>query len=151
MRKIRNNRNPRYQEALNLAQENNEKLEKQIDHNYQTVLNLADIDSEITRVNQNVKKIVLNILPRNERLTDAFIKMSGKYSNLVNVLSRREDRLDLLEKELKNYVPDHWLFAEDDLENNTAEAVEDEPEPEQAEFNFGEDSKKYERKLRKPN
>mgnify|MGYP003676049555 FL=1 len=137
MKKTRNNRNPRYQEALNLAEENNEKLGKQIDHNYQTVLNLADIDSEITRLNQNIKKIALNVLPRNERLTDAYIKLAGRYSDMVNVLSRREDRLDLLEKELKNYVPDHWLFANDDSEDNAAEA-EDEPEPEQQEFDFGE-------------
>ena len=131
MKKIRNNRNPRYQEALNLAEENNEKLEKQIDHNYQTVLSLADTNSEITRLNQNVKKIALNVLPRNERLTDAYIKLSGRYSDMVNVLSRREDRIDLLEKELKNYVPDHWLFADDDSE------AEDEPEPEQQVFDFG--------------
>ena len=137
MKKIRNNRNPRYQEALNLAEENNEKLEKQIDHNYQTVLSLADTNSEITRLNQNVKKIALNVLPRNERLTDAYIKLGGRYSDMVNILSRREDRIDLLEKELKNYVPDHWLFAEDDSEDNAAEA-EDEPEPEQQEFDFGE-------------
>ena len=137
MRKIRNNRNPRYQEALNLAEENNEKLEKQIDHNYQTVLSLADTNSEITRLNQNVKKIALNVLPRNERLTDAYIKLTGRYSDMVNVLSRREDRLDLLEKELRNYAPDHWIFANDDSEDNAAEA-EDEPEPEQQEFDFGE-------------
>ena len=156
MKKTRNNRNPRYQEALNLAEENNKKLEKQIDHNFQTVLNLADIDSEITRVNQNIKKIALNVLPRNERLTDAYIKLSGRYSDMVNILSRREDRIDLLEKELKNYAPNHWLFSDDDLEDNAADDAaaaeeEDEPEPEQAEFNFGEDFKKYERKLRKPN
>ena len=137
MKKIRNNRNPRYQESLNLAEENNVLAEKQTEHNYQTVLNLADIDSEITRLNQNIKKIALNVLPRNERLTDAYIKLTGRYSDMVNVLSRREDRLDLLEKELKNYVPDHWLFANDDSEDNAAEA-EDEPEPEQQEFDFGE-------------
>ena len=136
MQKIRNNRNPRYQEALNLAEENNKKLEKQIDHNYQTVLNLADIDSEVSRLNKNIKNIALNVLPRNERLTDAYIKMSGRYSDMVNVLSSREGRIDLLEKELKNYVPDHWLFADDDSEDNAAE--EDEPEPEQQEFDFGE-------------
>ena len=137
MKKIRNNRNPRYQEALNLAEENNEKLEKQIDHNYQTVLSLADTNSEITRLNKNFKNIALNVLPRNERLTDAYIKLTGRYSDMVNVLSRREDRLDLLEKELRNYAPDHWIFANDDSEDNAAEA-EDEPEPEQQEFDFGE-------------
>ena len=137
MQKIRNNRNPRYQEALNLAEENNKKLEKQIDHNYQTVLNLADIDSEVSRLNKSIKNIALNVLPRNERLTDAYIKMSGRYSDMVNILSRREDRIDLLERELKNYVSDHWLFADDAADDEPEDNTED-PEPEQQEFDFGE-------------
>ena len=137
MQKIRNNRNPRYQEALNLAEENNKKLEKQIDHNYQTVLNLADIDSEVSRLNKSIKNIALNVLPRNERLTDAYIKMSGRYSDMVNLLSRREDRIDLLERELKNYVSDHWLFADDAADDEPEDNTED-PEPEQQEFDFGE-------------
>ena len=134
MKKIRNGRNPRYQEALNLAQENNVLAEKQTDHNFQTVLNLANIDSEI---------------PRNDRLTDAYIKLAGRYSDMVNLIRTREDRIDLLERELKNCDPEHWLFAEEDSEDNAAEA-EDEPEPDQ-EFDFGDDFKQYELKTRKPN
>ena len=137
MKKIRNNRNPRYQEALNLAEENNALAKKQTEHNFQNILNLSNIDSEITRIGLNIKKLALNVVPRNERLTDAYIKMSGRYSDIVNILSRREDRIDLLVRELKNYVPDHYLFAgdaaEDEPEDNT-----DEPEPEQQEFDFGE-------------
>ena len=58
MKKIRNNRNPRYQESLNLAEENNVLAEKQTEHNYQTVLNLASIDSEVARIRSNVKNLV---------------------------------------------------------------------------------------------
>ena len=77
MKKIRNGRNPRYQEALNLAQENNVLAEKQTDHNFQTVLNLANIDSEIARMGGNLKKLVNNVIPRNDRLTDAYIKLAN--------------------------------------------------------------------------
>ena len=137
MKKTRNNRNPRYQEALNLAEENNEKLGKQIDHNYQTVLNLANIDSSVTRIAANLNKLVESIIPRNYTVTDAYIKLAGRYSEMVNLVRTREDRIDLLERELKNCDPDHWLIAEEDSEDN-AEEAEDEPEPEQQEFDFGE-------------
>jgi len=149
MKKIRNGRNPRYQEALNLTQENNVLAEKQTDHNFQTVLNLANIDSEIARMGGNLKKLVNNVIPRNDRLTDAYIKLAGRYSDMVNLIRTREDRIDLLERELKNCDPEHWLFAEEDSEDNAAEA-EDEPEPDQ-EFDFGDDFKQYELKTRKPN
>jgi len=149
MKKIRNGRNPRYQEALNLAEENNVLAEKQTDHNFQTVLNLANIDSEIARMGGNLKKLVNNVIPRNDRLTDAYIKLAGRYSDMVNLVRTREDKIELLEKELKNYCPEHWLFAEEDSEDNAAEA-EDEPEPDQ-EFDFGDDFKQYELKTRKPN
>ena len=149
MKKIRNGRNPRYQEALNLAQENNVLAEKQTDHNFQTVLNLANIDSEIARMGGNLKKLVNNVIPRNDRLTDAYIKLAGRYSDMVNLVRTREDKIELLEKELKNYCPEHWLFAEEDSEDN-AEEAEDEPEPDQ-EFDFGDDFKQYELKNRKPN
>ena len=45
------------------------------------------------------------------------------------------------------------FVTKDDDDNDIVSSgeEEDEPEPEQAEFNFGEDFKKYERKLRKPN
>jgi hypothetical protein len=45
--------------------------------------------------------------------------MSGRYSDMVNILRSREDRLDLLERELRNYVPDHWLFADEAAEPMT--------------------------------
>ena len=38
MKKIRNNRNPRYQEALNLAEENNALAKKQTEHNFQNII-----------------------------------------------------------------------------------------------------------------
>ena len=71
MKKIRNNRNPRYQESLNLAEENNVLAEKQTEHNYQTVLNLANIDSSVTRIAANLNKLVESIIPRNYTVTDA--------------------------------------------------------------------------------
>ena len=140
MKKIRNNRNPRYQESLNLAEENNVLAEKQTEHNYQTVLNLANIDSEVTRIGSNLKNLVESIIPRNYTVTDAYIKLSGRYSDMVNLIRTREDKIQLLEKELKNYAPDHWLIAEEDSEDNADEEEEDEPEPEpeQQEFDFGE-------------
>jgi len=137
MKKIRNNRNPRYQESLNLAEENNVLAEKQTEHNYQTVLNLANIDSSVTRIAANLNKLVESIIPRNYTVTDAYIKLAGRYSEMVNLVRTREDRIDLLERELKNYVPEHWLFA-DDAADEDDEEDEPEPEPEQQEFDFGE-------------
>ena len=124
MKKIRNNRNPRYQESLNLAEENNVLAEKQTEHNYQTVLNLASIDSEVARIRSNVKNLVESIIPRNYTITDAYIKLAGRYSDMVNLLRTREDRLDLLERELKNCDPDHWLIAEEDSEDKGADAFQ---------------------------
>ena len=115
MKKIRNNRNPRYQESLNLA----------------------NIDSSVTRIAANLNKLVESIIPRNYTVTDAYIKLAGRYSEMVNLVRTREDRIDLLERELKNCDPDHWLIAEEDSEDN-AEEAEDETEPEQQEFDFGE-------------
>ena len=137
MKKIRNNRNPRYQESLNLAEENNVLAEKQTEHNYQTVLNLANIDSSVTRIAANLNKLVESIIPRNYTVTDAYIKLAGRYSEMVNLVRTREDRIDLLERELKNYVPEHWLFA-DDAADEDDEEDEPEPELEQQEFDFGE-------------
>jgi len=138
MKKIRNNRNPRYQESLNLAEENNVLAEKQTEHNYQTVLNLANIDSSVTRIAANLNKLVESIIPRNYTVTDAYIKLAGRYSEMVNLVRTREDRIDLLERELKNCDPDHWLIAEEDSEDNADEEEDEpEPEPEQQEFDFG--------------
>jgi hypothetical protein len=143
MRRIRKDRNPRYAEALNLAEENNRIL---TDNNFQNVLAVSNLESEVTRIKTQITKLASNVFPRNERLTDAYLKMSGRYSDMVNVLRTREDRIELLERELKNYVPDHWLFADaatDDEDNNE----DPEPEPVQTEFDFGE----YEIKHKKPN
>jgi len=52
MKKIRNGRNPRYQEALNLAEENNRLL---TDNNFQNVLAVSNLESEVTRIKQQRK------------------------------------------------------------------------------------------------
>ena len=143
MRRIRKDRNPRYAEALNLAEENNKLL---TDTNFQNVLAVANLESEVTRIKQQLTKLESNVYPRNERLTDAYLKMSGRYSDMVNILRSREDRLDLLERELRNYVPDHWLFA-DETAADDEDNEDSEPEPVQTEFDFEE----YDIKNRKPN
>ena len=142
-RYVRPNRNPRYQQALDLAEENNKLI---TDNNFQNVLAVSNLESEVTRIKQQMSKLAQNVFPRNEKLTDAYLRMSGRYSDMVNILRTREDRLELLERELRNYVPDHWLFADaaTDEEDNTEDP---EPEPVQTEFDFGE----YEIKHKKPN
>ena len=102
MKKIRKNRNPRYTEALNLAETNNNLLRE---NNFQNVLAVSNLESEVTRIKQQLTKLASNVFPRNERLTDAYLKMSGRYSDMVNILRSREDRLDLLERELRNMFP----------------------------------------------
>jgi len=148
MKKIRNGRNPRYQEALNLAEENNRLL---TDNNFQNVLAVSNLESEVTRIKQQITKLAGNIFPRNERLTDSYLKLSGRYGDMVNVLRVREDRIDLLERELKNYVPDHWLFADDAATDSEDDTEDPEPEPQQTEFDFGEEFRDYELRRRKPN
>jgi len=143
MKKIRKNRNPRYTEALNLAETNNNLLRE---NNFQNVLAVSNLESEVTRIKQQLTKLASNVFPRNERLTDAYLKMSGRYSDMVNILRSREDRLDLLERELRNYVPDHWLFA-DEATADDEDNEDSEPEPVQTEFDFEE----YDIKNRKPN
>jgi len=147
MKKIRNNRNPRYQEALNLAEENNQLLK---DNNFQNVLAVSNLESEVTRIKGYLERLAGNIIPRNEKLTDAYLKLTCRYTDMVGLLRTREDRLDLL-RELKICNPDHWLVAEDDSEENADAAEEDEPEPEskQLEFDFGPEFMEYELKYRK--
>ena len=70
---------------------------------------------------------------------------------MVNILRSREDRIDLLERELKNYVPDHWLFADDAAADAEDDTEDPEPEPQQTEFDFGEEFREYELRRRKPN
>ena len=62
-------------------------------------------------------------------------ELSGINQSLINRLESREARLDLVTNQLKNYVPDHWLFEDEqtDSEDNTNE----EPDPKQMEFDFG--------------
>jgi|TARA_S200002703_G_C3778308_1_gene239714 hypothetical protein len=147
-RYVRPNRNPRYQQSLDLAEENNKLI---TENNFQNVLAVSNLESEVTRIKQQISKLAQNVFPRNEKLTDAYLRMSGRYSDMVNILRSREDRIELLERELRNYVPDHWLFADEaaaDEEDNTEEP---EPEPEQTEFDFGDDFREYELKHRKPN
>ena len=134
MKKIRKGRNPRYQTALDLAKTNNNILKKQLDHNFNNVVDLAAIKVD-------VQTLTNNTVARNERLTDAYIKLSSRYWSMLNRLEAREARLDLVTRQLKNYVPDHWLFEDDsagDAEDNNSEP---EPEPQQMEFDFGEEFK----------
>ena len=132
--KLRKDRNPRYQTALDLAETNNDLMKQQTDHNFQTVLELADIGTDL-------KKLTNNTLIRNERLTDAYLKLSARYWDMLNKLTSRESRLDLVTQQLKNYVPDHWLFEEEDSATG-AEDNNSEPEPDpQMGFDFGDEFK----------
>jgi len=144
MKKIRNNRNPRYQEALNLAEENNQLLK---DNNFQNVLAVSNLESEVTRIKGYLERLAGNIIPRNEKLTDAYLKLTCRYTDMVSLLRTREDRLDLFERELKNCNPDHSLVA--DEEENNDEEEEPEPESKQLEFDFGPEFMEYELKYRK--
>ena len=126
--RVRKGRNPRYTEALNIASENNKLLKKQVDHNFNNVVDFAAIKLDL-------KTLLNNTTTRNEKLTDAYLKLSARYWDMINRLASRETRLDLVTQQLKNYVPDHWLFEDEqtDSEDNTNE----EPEPKQMEFDFG--------------
>ena len=132
--KLRKDRNPRYQTALDLAETNNNLMKQQTDHNFKTVLELADIGTDL-------KKLTNNTLIRNERLTDAYLKLSARYWDMLNKLTSRESRLDLVTQQLKNYVPDHGLFEEEDSATG-AEDNNSEPEPDpQMGFDFGDEFK----------
>jgi len=131
--RVRKDRNPRYAEALNIASENNKLLKENANENFNNVVDLADIKTDLKRLSKT-------IVTRNDNLTDAYIRISGRYWNLLTRLEAREARLELVTTQLKNYVPDHWLFeSESDEEDNTKE----EPEPtlktdeHQMEFDFG--------------
>ena len=140
MKKIRKGRNPRYQTALDLAETNNNILKKQIDHNFNNVVDLAAIKSDLLTLTTNTSR-------RNEKLTDAYLKLSARYWDMINRLAARETRLDLVTQQLRNYVPDHWLFEDEDLTTNS-EDNNNEPEPEssgadnhQMDFDFGSEFK----------
>mgnify|MGYP003149269891 CR=1 FL=1 len=137
--KLRKNRNPRYQTALDLAKTNNNILKKQVDHNFNNIVDLAAIKVDLQTLTNNT-------VIRNERLTDAYLKLSARYWDMLNRLEARESRLDLVTQQLKNYVPDHFLFEEDSTDD--AEDNNNEPEPEslrtdkhQTEFDFGSEFK----------
>ena len=137
--KLRKNRNPRYQTALDLAKTNNNILKKQVDHNLNNIVDLAAIKVDLQTLTNNT-------VIRNERLTDAYLKLSARYWDMLNRLEARESRLDLVTQQLKNYVPDHFLFEEDSTDD--AEDNNNEPEPEslrtdkhQTEFDFGSEFK----------
>ena len=137
--KLRKDRNPRYTEALNIASENNKLLLENANENFNNVVDLAAIKVDL-------KTLTNNTTIRNEKLTDAYLKISSRYWELINRLANRESRLDLVTQQLKNYVPDHWLFA-DEAAANEEDNEDPEPEPKQTEFDFG----GYELKHRKPN
>ena len=132
--KLRKNRNPRYQTALDLAETNNSMLKKQVDHNFNNIVDLAAIKVD-------VQTLTNNTVARSERLTDAYIKLSSRYWSMLNKLEARESRLDLVTQQLKNYVPNHWLFEDDSTGDAEDDNSEPEPEPQQMEFDFGEEFK----------
>ena len=132
--RVRKDRNPRYAEALNIASENNKLLKENADENFNNVVDLADIKTDLKRLSKT-------IVTRNDNLTDAYIRISGRYWNLLTRLEAREARLELVTTQLKNYVPDHWLFEdESSSEDNTNEEPEPEPnlrtDEHQLEFDF---------------
>ena len=57
---------------------------------------------------------------------------------MLTALEARNSRIELLEKELKDYVPDHWIFADEDS-NEDEDNISDEPDPDQLEFDFDTD------------
>ena len=131
--KVRKGRNPRYIEALNLGYANNKLLKENANENFNNVVDLAAIKVDL-------KTLTNNTTIRNEKLTDSYIKLSGRYWDMLNRLEARESRLDLVTQQLKNYVPDHWLFEEDsagDAEDNSSKP---EPDPQMG-FDFGEEFK----------
>ena len=132
--KLRKDRNPRYQTALDLAETNNDLMKQQTDHNFKTVLELADMGTDL-------KKLTNNTATRNEKLTDAYLKLSARYWDMINRLAARESRLDLVTQQLRNYVPNHWLFEDDSTGDAEDDNFEPEPEPQQMEFGFGKEFK----------
>ena len=134
MTKLRKDRNPRYTKAMELAELNTDLLKVQTSHNYNSRLRLIDLQKKINSLTDE-------LLPRNARLTDAYLKLSHKYWGLLEVLRTRNSRVELLKKELKNYVPDHWLFAEEETDDEEDNASE-ESDPNQLEEDFDTDNLK---------
>lgn len=118
MRKLRNGRNPRYQEALNLAETNNELLTEQTDWNYRT-------SQEMIEVKENLKKLSHGTVDRTERVTDALLQVQARFWSLDSKCKILEHKLEHVTNELKSYVPDHDLFKVEDKDPEPDE----EPEP----------------------
>ena len=132
--RVRKGRNPRYIEALNLGYANNKLLKENANENFNNVVDLAAIKVDL-------KTLTNNTTIRNEKLTDAYSKLSARYWDMINRLEAREARLDLVTQQLRNYVPDHWMFENEDSTTD-AEDNSSEPEPEpQMEFDFGKEFK----------
>jgi len=120
MTKIRKGRNPRYQRAINLAEETHDLVKAEVVAGFNTHKKLKSIDEKVSTLHDQ-------LIPRNGRLTDAYLTLSHKYWGMLNTLEARNSRVELLEKELRDYVPDHWLFAEeetDDEEDNVSEDID---------------------------
>lgn len=132
--RVRKGRNPRYIEALNLGYANNKLLKENANENFNNVVDLAAIKVDL-------KTLTNNTTIRNEKLTDAYLKLSARYWDMINRLEAREARLDLVTQQLRNYVPNHWMFEDEDSTTD-AEDNSSEPEPEpQMEFDFGREFK----------
>ena len=136
MTKIRKGRNPRFQRAINLAKDTHDLVKAEVIAGYNTHKKLKDIDEKVSLLNDQ-------LVPRNGRLTDAYLKLSRGYWSMLNILRARTKRLikqnsrvELLEKELRDYVPDHWLFAEEETDDEEDNVSED---PDQLENDFDTD------------
>jgi|TARA_R110000803_G_scaffold84048_1_gene150201 hypothetical protein len=131
MTKVRKDRNPRYTKALDLAEVNNDLMKANSSHNYSMRMRVIGLDKKVT-------SLVEELQPRNGKLTDAYLKLSHRYWSMLTALEARNSRIELLEKELKDYVPDHWIFADEDS-NEDEDNISDEPDPDQLEFDFDTD------------
>lgn len=129
MTKIRKGRNPRFQRAINLAKDTHDLVKAEVIAGYNTHKKLKDIDEKVSSLNDQ-------LVPRNGRLTDAYLKLSHRYWGMLNTLEARNSRVELLEKELRDYVPDHWLFAEEETDDEEDNVSED---PDQLENDFDTD------------
>ena len=103
-------------------------LKIQTAHNYGT-------RNRLITLNKKLNVLTDEVVPRNGRLVDAYLKLSHRYWSMLSALEARNSRVELLERELKNYVPDHWIF-EDEYSDDEEDNVSDEPDDDQLEFDF---------------
>ena len=52
------------------------KIEQLKDNNFQNVLAVSNLESEVTRIKGYLERLAGNIIPRNEKLTDAYLKLT---------------------------------------------------------------------------